>query len=1235
MVNTYLVENTYRSIRCALSVKKFLELPLDENGDPAAFPAVQFQLSRTYITSTGDASEPEVVDTLIWTHQEVEEAYRSQDDPKNTTLEKVLTFTGLDYYAPNGTRYTYSVQEISDGFLGGYDVYAVSGDAQIPADITQDTDVVENLQVTMNQENGHGETAQEVEVAAAFRNQPTQTPSYVTLTGEKFWNDFGNAFETRPDDLTLTLHRYAQPQPGQNNGIPLAEMPADSYTVTWDETTKAGENIWIYTITGAAPGLEEFAPNGMPWMYVVEESCPTHRGYAASVTEVGIQARDGGVLTMYRLTNSLATSVPLSKGWVDSEGDRITQDYLGVDLSVTFELQVSEAPGSDGVYHWQDAEQYFSESSKLTQEQYNQLFGTYAFTKTLTGRIDGTGTWSGSFPNLPRRIGDGDATVQLYYRAVETQVSYQVGGATVTQQYKTVDSSKGNTWTYETKGLFAPYYPNGVNYVLGTAPAYNQMQTTGLTVTKNWAGDGDNRYGTRPATSRTDYTWETSFLIQRSTDNAAWETVKMYKGEDHTEVPLILHVHGLDGDATASASISGLPETDLEGNRYTYRAWELAPGEDPLMWYDDATPPTVQEAEEARVEEGGTYNTAYTVGYDASHLTAANTFGKTLTFYGQKTWRGTSTPITLELQYLAQEDGKEVWKSFDNPATIRLDGQADDISAGAPACYEMAPDPVTGAWRAIWTGVPEAMPGSKLTDEGKTRYRIRETVPGGYLALEEKEQEVTEAAPTAEFVNVRSTSLTVQKVWGTRTPPDTIQVALYRVTQESLVGDIDPQYRVPDKTLALPAGGGWRGSFTGLPLYSEDGARYYYYAVETLVNGEPVEDSEYTAHYTTTHTDTAAATTIVNVGYTDIEGTKTWKDNSNAYVTRPGDITLTLWRHVEGENEKPVDVEPTWEKNGNTWTYTYKNLPESDDQGQIYTYRVEEILPQGSPYESASSGHNFTNTLAGSMDLPVTKVWNDNDNALEVRPEEVTVELYANGRATGETLALNEAGGWSGTFEGLAEYDGEGRRIQYTVVEGKVPDGYHVVYGPAAEGNGSSFTLTNVGEGSLAVRKTVTGSRGDRNKEFTFTVTLLDTAGEPLTEEYPIRIVRRDGGTEEFRIKSGETFTLRHGDEARITELPGNTAYRVEESDNAGYRVTRAGASGLIQPGAEVQASFNNYRGGGGGGKDPDPDPDPPEIPETGQNWLLPGLLALSGILALGLGIFPGRRKRNGTESKK
>ena len=46
--NTFQAENVYNSPTGSLSVKKILELPTDEEGDPIAYPAVRFHLYRTY-----------------------------------------------------------------------------------------------------------------------------------------------------------------------------------------------------------------------------------------------------------------------------------------------------------------------------------------------------------------------------------------------------------------------------------------------------------------------------------------------------------------------------------------------------------------------------------------------------------------------------------------------------------------------------------------------------------------------------------------------------------------------------------------------------------------------------------------------------------------------------------------------------------------------------------------------------------------------------------------------------------------------------------------------------------------------------------------------------------------------------------------------------------------------------------------------------------------------------------
>ena len=118
--------------------------------------------------------------------------------------------------------------------------------------------------------------------------------------------------------------------------------------------------------------------------------------------------------------------------------------------------------------------------------------------------------------------------------------------------------------------------------------------------------------------------------------------------------------------------------------------------------------------------------------------------------------------------------------------------------------------------------------------------------------------------------------------------------------------------------------------------------------------------------------------------------------------------------------------------------------------------------------------------------------------------------------------------------------------------------------------------------GSLTISKTVTGTAGDTEKAFTFTVTL----GAEGTYGYT--------GSSTGRIASGGTVQLKHGESVTISGLPEGTAYAVAESDNDGYEVTRTGDTGTIAANSTATAAFTNT-------KDTDTPPSPPDEPMTGS----------------------------------
>ena len=135
---------------------------------------------------------------------------------------------------------------------------------------------------------------------------------------------------------------------------------------------------------------------------------------------------------------------------------------------------------------------------------------------------------------------------------------------------------------------------------------------------------------------------------------------------------------------------------------------------------------------------------------------------------------------------------------------------------------------------------------------------------------------------------------------------------------------------------------------------------------------------------------------------------------------------------------------------------------------------------------------DFTNLVSNeTMEVSGTKTWVDSGG----RPGGVSLALYrkVNGglpeRVPGHAPEWKDTGTdvWTFTYKGLPEYDEQGRKYTYWVEESGVPDDYDVYY------DADRLHLTNVRKGSITVSKTVTGSGGNREKEFTFTVTMLDT----------------------------------------------------------------------------------------------------------------------------------------------
>jgi hypothetical protein len=104
-----------------------------------------------------------------------------------------------------------------------------------------------------------------------------------------------------------------------------------------------------------------------------------------------------------------------------------------------------------------------------------------------------------------------------------------------------------------------------------------------------------------------------------------------------------------------------------------------------------------------------------------------------------------------------------------------------------------------------------------------------------------------------------------------------------------------------------------------------------------------------------------------------------------------------------------------------------------------------------------------------------------------------------------------------------------------------------------------SFTFTNtyvppVGN-DLSVSKTVTGSMGDKNRSFTFCITLKDQSDSPLSDEdIQVLLPGASDATIYTTDKNGSiTLSLKHGDEVTLQNLPQGTEYTITETDADDY----------------------------------------------------------------------------------
>ena len=835
----------------------------------------------------------------------------------------------------------------------------------------------------------------------------------VDVRGTKSWSDAENQDGLRPEQVTIKLLA---------NG-----------TETGQTTTATAANGWTYEFTG----LDAKDAQGQAITYSVAEEAVA--GYTST-------------LNGYNLTNSHTpetVSIQGTKTWEDGDNqDGLRPEQITVKL-LADGVETGQTTTATAANNWtyeftnlpkNKAGKAITYSvAEETVQGYTSTVNGYDLTNnhaTDLTSVSGTKTWQDNDDQDGLR--PGQVTIKLLADGVETG--------------QTAVASAANNWTYEFSNLPKNKAGKAITYsvaeeaVTGYTASVNGYnltnshtpETVSVQGTKTWQ-DNDNQDGVRPE-----------------------------------QVTIKLLADGVETGQTAVAKAA---------NNWTYEFSNL-----PKNKAGKAIAYSVQE--EAVAE--------YTASYQAYNVTNSHTPGQT-SHTVQKVWDDGQNqdgvrPVELKVQLYAddQKYGDEISLTAANNWTYtwsqlpeKAQGKAISYQAREVAVPEgyQADQPSTQAGVTTLTNrhTPEvtSVSGTKTWQDNNNQDGVRperikvNLLADGVLKASKEvsaadnwaysfdnlpkfaagqavvytitEDSVAEYSTQVEGYNLTNshtpgqTSLTVTKQWqdqgdqdGLR--PSQIQVQLYADGVAS------------GSPVTLTAANNWVYTWSGLA---------------EKANGKTIEYSVKEVDQPSGYTSTTSQVSPGNVlivnqhtpATTEVKGQKTWDDANNQDGKRPESVTVQLYADGQVVASQVVTA-------ANNWTYSFSNLPQFA-KGKAISYSVQELVDAGldkAGYRPSYDGYNIANHYKPEVTtLEVRKVWNDQNDQDKLRPSQIQVQLYADGKAFGEPVTLKADNDWRHVFADLAKYQ-EGKEVVYTVEEVAVPSGYSVT---SSQTGVNQVTLTN------------------------------------------------------------------------------------------------------------------------------------------------------------------------------
>ncbi len=800
---------------------------------------------------------------------------------------------------------------------------------------------------------------------SVFENCPHTTEIRV----EKEWVDNNNAYNTRPESITVTVT-------GSDDSI---------YTLMLNET-----NDWKATQSN----LPLYDDEGKKITYTVTEE--TEDGYIGDVKEI----EDGS----YTITNTLKTvDVEGKKTWEDDDNaDNNRPEFITINLAADGEKidSMTVKPDENGDWSWSFTDLPKYQSDGITEVEYTftedpvTAYDTEVKYDTKVDAYIVTNTEQKTQITVDMDWKDGGDTSSR--DSIEVQLKKKVGDGSVGEfgKSETLDS-ENRTYTWKDLPIFengeeiaysveAKEIPGYAMSIGKLTPVYDENgNLTGYTITitetrtgeteliveKKWV-DSDNKYETRP---------ESITVTVTSSDK-----------EDENS-PYTLTLKG----NSWSAALSGLPLYDKNGEEITYTVEEVS-----VSGYTTNMGELVENGD-------GTYSVEIT-----------NTL-ETVDVEGTKTW----------------EDDENADGNRPESITINLLADGEKISDS----MTVKPDE-NGDWSWSFTDVP------KYQSDGITE--VKYTFTEKPVTAYDTEVKYDTKADAYIVTNTeQKTQITVDMDWkdgGDTSSRDSIEVQLKKKVGDGPLDDVESMTLDSENRTYT-----WKD----LPIF-ENGEEIAYSVEAKEIDGYAMSIGKLTPVYDENGNLTGYTITITETrtGETEISVKKAWDDDDNADGNRPDSIKIHLF--ADGTEIDKVTVTAD-----DDWTGSFTELPMYNEDGEEITYTVTEDAVTA--YNTEVVGYDVTN-VEQKIQITVDIDWKDDDDT-DTQPDEITVQLLANGEPVGEPVKLKDSDNWTYTWENLPVFM-NGEEIEYAV-EAEEIDGYEISFGDLTpvydeDGNLIGYILT-------------------------------------------------------------------------------------------------------------------------------------------------------------------------------